>query len=208
MISLLIADDHQIILDGFESIFKDDADIHILATALNGLQVLDILNTERVDVAILDINMPDLNGVELCKKITKNYPEIKVIALSMYKRQSYIQRMLQYGAKGYLLKDDSSEEIRNAILTVMNGENYFSSQIEPSLLLFGKIKEELPAEVITPRETKVLQLISQGYTNPEIANELFISHHTAESHRKNLIAKLAAKNTADLVRIALEKGLI
>ena len=207
MIKLLLADDHQIILDGFSSIFKEDRAIHVVGTAQNGKEVLDLLDRIAVDVVILDINMPEKNGVETCKLIAQKYPGIAVIALSMYKRVSYIQRMIQYGARGYLLKDDHTEEIRKAVQTVYSGGTYFSSQIEPSLLSFGRIKISEEKE-ITERELEVLKLISQGHTNHEIADELFISFHTVESHRKNILARLDAKNTADMVRIALEKGLI
>ncbi len=207
MIKLLIADDHQIIVDGFLSIFKDYSHINVVGSASNGKEVLQMLEETPVDVVILDINMPILNGVETCKQISKRLPQVAVIALSMYKRQSYIQRMLQYGAKGYLLKDDHAEDIIKAVDKVYAGEHYFSPQIEPALLSFGKL-ELIDLPEVTERELEVLKLISKGYTNVEIADQLFISHHTVESHRKNLLSKLDAKNTADLVRLSLEKGLI
>ncbi|MCB0668194.1 MAG: response regulator transcription factor [Saprospiraceae bacterium] len=208
MIQLLVADDHQIILDGFKSIFQDNQEISLVATAQNGRQVMEVAAGRPLDVIIVDINMPVLNGVEVCRHLGKKYPHIPIIALSMYKRASYIQRMMQYGAKGYLLKDDSSEEIIKAIHAVIRGELYFSSQIEPSLLLYGKSNQPEQKDLISERETEVLKLISKGLTNASISSELFISQHTAETHRKNLLAKLNAKNTADLVRIAMEKGLI
>lgn len=208
MIRLLIADDHQIILDGFQSFLRDVTDMKVVAVARNGQEVLDVLETTEIDVIVLDINMPELNGVEVCKRVSKKYPHTQVIALSMYKRKSYIQRMIQFGARGYLLKDDSSEEIQKAIRSVVGGSTYFSSQIDLSLLPFQQESRSLTDESITQREVEVLQLIAQGLTNQEIAEQLFLSQHTVESHRKNLLSKLNAKNTADLVRLAMEKGLI
>ena len=203
----MIADDHQVMLDGLVSIIENADDLVIVATARNGKELLQITSETEIDVALLDINMPLLNGVETCKKLARKYPEIKVVALSMYKKSSYIQRMLHFGAKGYILKDDRADEILDAVRQVHQGHLYFSSQIEPSLLAFDKIKQsDVPS--ITQREIEVLQKISLGMTNSEIAETLFISQHTVESHRKNLLSKLNAKNTADLVRISMEKGLI
>ncbi len=207
MIRLLIADDHQVMLDGLVSIIEKADDISVAATASNGKEVLHLIAENGIDVALLDINMPELNGVETCKKLSRKYPHVKVVALSMYKKSSYIQRMLQFGAKGYILKDDRADEILDAVRQVHQGHLYFSSQIEPNLLSFTKSKGS-NSSAITQRELEVLQCISRGMTNAEIAEALFISQHTAESHRKNLLSKLDARNTADLVRISMEKGLI
>jgi len=211
MIRLLIADDHQVLLDGFISIFDDIEDIDVVATAHNGKEVLSYLKEHEVDVILLDINMPILNGVETCKKVTKLYPEVKIVALSMYDQQSYFKRMIQYGAKGYLLKNDNTTEIERAIRKVMDGGRYVSSQMQSMMssidYLSGK-KTSLMGSELSPRELEVLQLVAEGMTDQQIAKKLFISVHTVNSHRKSLLLKLDAKNTAALVKKAMEKGVI
>ena len=211
MIHLLIADDHQVLLDGFISIFDDIDDIEVVGTARNGQEVLDFLSDNETDVVLLDINMPVLNGVETCKQITKKYPHLHVVALSMYDQQSYFKRMMQYGAKGYLLKDDNVEEIERAIRQVMEGKRYVSSQLQSMLssidFIAGNNKPHFGSE-ISSRELEVLQLVAEGHTDQEIASQLFISYHTVNSHRKKLLTKFDAKNTAELVKKAMEKGVI
>lgn len=210
MISLLIADDHQVLLDGFIAIFDTVNDIEVVCTAHNGTEVLARLESHQVDVVLLDINMPVLNGVETCKKLTKKHPQTKVIALSMYDQQSYFKRMMQYGAQGYLLKNDTAEVIEAAIRSVHNGEVYVSEQMKAKLTsidyLIGKNTGSDP--VISDREREVLQLIADGCTDQEVADRLYLSHHTANSHRKNLLSKMGAKNTAELIKITMEKGII
>ena len=130
MIKILIADDHQILLDGLSRIIEDIPDMQLVGTSRNGNEVIKIMKDLAVDVVLLDINMPELNGVEACKQISKKYPNTRLIALSIYKRQSYITRMFQFGAMGYLLKDDRAQEIEKAIRVVLNGDRYFISQIK------------------------------------------------------------------------------
>ncbi|NND35300.1 MAG: response regulator transcription factor [Saprospiraceae bacterium] len=211
MIKLLIADDHQVLLDGFISIFDSIDDIEVVATAHNGQEVLDYLDDHPVDLVLLDINMPVLNGVETCKIISKRHSGVKVVALSMYDQQSYFKRMMQYGAMGYLLKNDAVEEIERAIRLVLDGERYVSTQLRDLLssinFLAGNNKQVYGSEV-SPRELEVLQWVAEGFTDPQIAEKLFISNHTVSSHRKNLILKFDAKNTAELVKKALERGII
>lgn len=207
MIRLLIADDHQFLLDGFSSIVDSLDDMMIAATASNGKQVLSILENQDIDVVLLDINMPVLNGVETCKKIQKLYPSLKVIALSMHKKPSFIKRMIQYGAKGYILKDDPSSEIINGIRLVDEDGVYFSRRVN-DIALSLSIPQGSDLNNISDREIEVLQLISQGLTNHEIADQLHLSPHTTESHRRHLLTKLDARNTAELVRKGMEKGLI
>lgn len=208
MVRLLIADDHQVLIDGFKSIFDYEEGIHVVATALNGQEVLDHLKDIEVDVILLDINMPVLNGVETTKRITKKYPAVKVIALSMYDQQSYFKRMMQYGARGYLLKNDPIDEILIAISTVMQGQRYISEKLRDQLSSIEFLTGSKQDVEISTRELDVLKLISEGMTDTEMAEKLFISSHTVNSHRKNLLSKFNAKNSAVLVKKALEKGLI
>ncbi|MBT8234540.1 MAG: response regulator transcription factor [Saprospiraceae bacterium] len=207
MIKILIADDHKVLLDGFKSLFENINDIEVVATAKNGVEVLDLLKSTEVDVVLMDINMPILNGVETCKKIKKLYPKIKVVALSMYKEVSYVKRMKAYGASAYLLKDDSSNEIIKAIYEVYDGGQYFSKQLK-DLLFNNVLSDDLGVVTLTRREKEVIQLISEGLSNKEIGQKLILSTHTIDSHRKNLLAKFNAKNKAELVKKAMEKGLL
>jgi len=211
MIRLLIADDHQVLLDGFNSIFDPIDDITVVATALNGKEVLNLVSESEIDVILLDINMPVLNGVETCKKLSKKHPHVKVIALSMYDQQSYFKRMMQYGAKGYLIKNDSAETIEKAIRMVVAGGRFISPQLQNMLssidYLSGK-KVSLMGSEISPREEEVLNHVASGLTDHQIADKLFISYHTVNSHRKNLLLKLDAKNTAELVKKAMERGML
>ena len=208
MVRLLIADDHQVLIDGFKSIFDYEEGIDVVATALNGQEVLDHLKDIEVDVILLDINMPVLNGVETTKRITKKYPGVKVIALSMYDQQSYFKRMMQYGARGYLLKNDPIDEILTAINTVMQGQRYIGEKLRDQLSSIEFLTGSKQDVEISTRELDVLKLISEGMTDTEMAEKLFISSHTVNSHRKNLLSKFNAKNSAVLVKKALEKGLI
>ncbi len=207
MIKLLIADDHQFLLDGFSSIVDQLDDMKIVTTAINGKEVLRLLAEHEVDIALLDINMPVLNGVETCKKIQKEYPSVKVIALSMHKKQSFVKRMIQYGAQGYILKDDPSQHIIDGIRLVYEGGIYYSPRVTEIAMSLSPIPNS-SLNQITDRELEVLQLISRGYTNHEMAEKMHLSPHTTESHRRHLLTKLDARNTAQLVRKGLEKGLI
>jgi len=209
MISVLIADDHQVLLDGFVSIFDDIEDINVIGTVSNGKQVLDFVALKSPDIILLDINMPVLNGVETCKWLTRSHPEISVIALSMYDQSSYYKRMMQYGAKGYLLKNDNAEEIELAIRKVMSGDTYVSSKMQMAIQDAEVPTPESPTSFdVSKRELEVLHEIAAGYTDQQIGEKLYISHHTVTSHRKKLFQKLGAHNAAQLVRIAMEKGLI
>lgn len=208
MIQLLIVDDHKVLLEGFTSLFKEQDDIQVVATAHDGYETLQLLQQHKIDVILMDINMPRLNGVEACKLITEQYLETKVIALSMYKQSSYVNKMKMNGAKGYLLKDDTSEEIIDAIRKVNNGDEYYSEQIK-QILADPRLEEiELDTSSITRRESEILNLISEGLSTKLIGEQLFISVHTVESHRKNLLSKFKAKNTASLVKKAMDIGFL
>lgn len=168
---------------------------------------MPFLKKHAVDITLLDINLPDINGIELCKKIKKEFPATKVLGISTFNDRSYISRMIENGASGYLIKSASAEEISDAIQTVMSGKLYMSLEMEhvlqPSTVMPSGL---LPA--VTKREKEVLQLIAEGLTNNQIAEKLFISSLTVDSHRKNLMTKLKVNNTASLIRIAIEHRLI
>jgi len=211
MINIMIADDHQLIIDGIRSALESTEDLNIIGEALNGHQVLEQLDGGlQPDIILMDINMPKLDGLECTKQVSKKYPSIRIIALSQYDEKRFVKRMLKYGAAGYLLKDASKEEIETALRTVVKGEKYFSRGLSLRLIQ-QEIKNENISGLfpkLTEREKEVLGLICKGLTSQEISEKLFISFHTVESHRANLMHKAGLSNTAGLVRWGVENDLI
>jgi len=215
MIKVLIADDHAMFSDGIVSILQEEKDLEVVGTCLDGPSVGTWLKANEADLLLLDVNLPGMNGIEVCKEVNKNYPKLKVLAISMFNEESYVSEILNHGASGYILKNTGREELLNAIRIVMSGETYFSDEVTETMMksLMKNRKGSkstgtgfLPK--ISRREKEVLNLIVQEFTTQEIANQLFISLKTVESHRSNLLAKLNARNSAGLVRIAMENKLL
>jgi two-component system, NarL family, nitrate/nitrite response regulator NarL len=204
-ISILIVDDHPMVLEGMRSLLSNINYVHIAGIATNAFEAMDTIKNTTVQVAIVDINLPDVNGIELTKKIKTEYPAIKVLAMSTFKERSYISQMIQNGASGYLVKSASKEEIEEAILAAYEGKLYLSMDIN-TVDVTTQINAPLPA--ISTRETEVLKLIADGLTNAQIASQLFISLHTVESHRKNLLIKFEANNTATLIKLAVKYNIV
>ena len=201
-ISVFIVDDHNVVIEGISSLLQNIPGILVSGFAWSGSQCIDFLEKNSVDVILMDISMPDINGLELCKKVKETYPEIKVLALSTFDQRSYINKMMVYGASGYLLKNTTKDEILDAIKIVMNGGTYFSKELQEIISTSKAESEKLI--ILTKREKDILQLIVEGLTNNEMGEKLFISPDTVDSHRKNLHTKLNVKNTAMLVRYAIE----
>ena len=197
--NVFIVDDHFMVIEGIRSILQDEKNINWLGHAMNASSCLEFLEKYQPNVIFMDISLPDESGIDLCKKVVKLYPKIKILGLSTYNQQSIIQDMMKSGASGYLLKNASKEELLDAIDAVMAGEEYLCFEAEESL---QNTENLIP--IITKREKEVLGLICEGFTNPEIAEKLFISLPTANTHRKSLLAKFGAKNVASLVKIAVE----
>ena len=212
MIKLLIADDHKMLRDGINAMITDCYEIKVIGEASNGIEVLKLLELIETDVLLLDINMPHMDGVETCKKVNKLYPFVNILALTMYDEGAMISKMIKYGAKGYILKNTGKEKLIEAIKAVYNGQNYFSDRVKDTLImsLSPEKKSNSGAFIpkLTKREKEIINLIVNEHTTSEIAEQLFISEKTVETHRKNLLQKLNVRNTAGLVRIALEKGLL
>lgn len=210
MIKVLIADDHQLLIDGIKTTLSDETDIVIAGEANNGQQVIKFLQSNEADVILMDINMPHMDGLDCTKIVSKDFPAVKIIALSQYAEKRFVKRMVKYGATGYLLKDSGKEEILDAIKTVHNGERYFCKKLSINFmqdeLQMEKTKNLFPK--LTTRETEVLKLICDEFSSQEIAERLFISFYTVENHRANLMAKAGAKNTAGLVRWAVENEFV
>jgi len=211
MIKLFIADDHQLLIDGIKSTLKDIDDFSIIGEADNGYKVLELLDAGlEVDVILMDINMPKLDGLECTRKVAKKYPEIKIIALSQYYEKRFVKRMVKNGASGYLMKDAGKDQLEKAVRTVHAGEKYFCERLSVRMVE-QELKEENTSALfpkLSQRELEVLNLICKEYSSQEISEKLFISFHTVESHRANLMYKAGVKNTAGLVRWAVENDFI
>lgn len=209
MIRLLIADDHRLFIEGMKLLVQSEADLLCVGEAANGVEALQFLEKNPVEVVLLDIDMPIMNGMEACLEIKKRFPKVKILALTMYNQPSIIRQIMKNGASGYILKNTSKEELLDAIHAVMRGDIFLSRKASESLVNeFTQPQTTAFIPEITNREKEVLQLIVDGCTTPEIAQKLFISPNTAETHRRNLLAKLGVRNTAELVRLTLEKGLL
>jgi len=174
--------------------------------AMNAQSCLGFFVNNTADVVLMDISMPGMDGVELCGVMKQKYPGVMILGLSSFNQGLYIKKMMENGASGYVLKNSSKEELLKAIHTVCEGGIYFSGEAGDSLKQYQRSKqEEIP--LLSRREKEVLELIAEGYTNPEIAEKLFLSQFTVDTHRKNLLAKLNVKNTASLVKLAVERKL-
>lgn len=206
MIKIILADDHKMILDGFKSILEREDDIEIVEEALNGKQVLDILKREDVDVAVLDISMPGLDGIETTREIKKKYPEVKVLVLTMHDQEKFIQELIEEGVYGYIVKNKGINTLVDAVKQIYDGKRYFGDGILEKYL---KTREKKYLNGITPltkREKEVLSLIGEGLSTREISDSLHIAHSTVETHRRNLIDKLGVRGTKELIRYALKNG--
>lgn len=206
MIKIAITDDHPIVTQGLQLFLSNESNISVLSTFSNGNDLMKWLKNHLPDVLLLDIYLQDSNGLDLCKRISELYPEIAIIALSGQDEAIVISQMFQNGALGYVLKNAESKEITEAVKTVYRGEKFLCKRTRESLQKLDKQLTEIPK--ITRREKEVLLLIAEGMTTSEIAEKLFISTHTVESHRKNLIEKFDAKSTTSVISIVKNLGLI
>lgn len=206
MTKIYIVDDHTVVIEGIYSLLQREADIEIIGYATNAANCIEYFKTHTVDVILMDISLPDMNGVDLCKVIKKNYPGIMVLALSTFNQSTYVRKMMESGASGYLLKNAGRREIIEAIQAAKLGKTYFSFDAGQALKSEVQQQESLPT--LTRREKEVLTCVVEGMTNPQIAEKLFISIDTVETHRKNLHNKLNVKNSAMLVRFAIENKLV
>ncbi len=204
-IKVVIVDDHPMVLEGMSAMLTQIEFVEIAGTAANAYEAMQEIKMATPDIVITDINMPEISGIELALKIRKEFPAVKIIAMSTFKERSYISQMIQNGAAGYLVKSASREEIEEAILSVYEGKLYMSLDIN----LSTADKQELTdMPVLSSREKEVLVLIADGFTNPQIAGKLFISLHTVDSHRKNLLTKFAVNNTASLIKLAAKYNMV
>lgn len=210
IIKTILVDDHTLFRKGMRFLLDEYDDIEIIAEASNGKELLNILSKEKADVVLIDIEMPVMNGIEATQKAMELYSDLKIISLSMYGEEEYYYKMINAGAKGFILKNSDIDEVTTAIRTVMNGATYFSSDVlynvVKNITEVSEKKENLPQ--LSERETEVLKLICKGLSNEEIGEILFISKRTVEKHRANLLSKTNCKNTANLVMFAIDNKLI
>lgn len=211
MTNVLIVDDHQIVIDGLKLLLSNIPGIKVVGTANSGSEALKFIEQNIVELVLLDIYMPELNGIETCELIIRKYADIKVLALTTANETSLIRKMFAVGAKGYLMKNTDIGELIQAIQAVMKGDTFFGAEVSKSILsdMSGEPKKSSDSiPKLSRREKQILQLIIDEMTTAEIADQLFISFGTVETHRRNIMNKLGARNTAGMVRIAMEHKLL
>jgi DNA-binding NarL/FixJ family response regulator len=208
--TIAIADDHVLVINGLKAMLEKSDTMSVLFAATTGEDLLDNLTRHQPDVLLLDIQMPDLSGIDLCKTIHKRYPAIRIIALTNFEQSSYVKQMIRNGAAGYLLKNIDGKTLVKAIETVMQNKTYIQEQIQHNMLneVLSGAKVTSAGVSLTKREMEILGLIAREYTNQQIADQLFISVRTVETHRVNLTQKLGVHNAAGLVKEAYRRGLI
>jgi two-component system, NarL family, nitrate/nitrite response regulator NarL len=209
MTRVVIADDHQMFVDGLKAMLEEIEGIEVVGQASNGKEAVDICSKEETDVVIMDISMPVMDGIEATKAILKINPAIKVLGLSMFNDRNFIADILKSGASGYILKNTGKEELIAALSSLRSNDSYLGREVRNTLLNSFMKKEPAQAvEKLSDREVEVLESIASGLTTHEIGKKLFISKNTVETHRKNLLYKLSARNTAELITNAYKKRLI
>lgn len=212
-VRVLLADDHAIVRSGLRLLLEREPDLAVVGEATDGRAAVDWMERDSADVAVMDVGMPGLNGIEATAQIARKYPHVGVVMLSMHSDETYVLRCLRAGARGYVLKESAENELIAAIRAVMAGKSFFSPKL--SRLLQQEQVERIRREggedsydLLTEREREVLQLIAEGNSNKEIANRLHLSVYTVETHRGNILEKLNLHGTADLILYAVRKGII
>jgi DNA-binding NarL/FixJ family response regulator len=206
MISVFIVEDHTVVVEGLLALLQHEKDIVVAGTAGTAADAISFFKTKTADVVLLDINLPDMSGIELCKLIKTSYSNTMVLGLSTFNQGLYMSKLMENGASGYLLKNVTRQELKEAISTVASGAVYFS--FEAGKTYSATLKKNKEAPVLTKREKEILKLIAEGFTNAQISQQLFISIDTVDTHRKNLYTKLNVKNTALLIRYAIENNFL
>lgn len=206
---ILLVDDHQIVIDGIRALLSTEKIVEIKGEAHHGVEALDMLEVLKIDLVLMDLDMPVMGGLEATKLIRQKHPDVKIIVLTMHDEKAMVQAMIDAGADGYLLKNSPKEELMKALAAVSAGDSYFPAEVKSILLQadFDQVRTGKLAE-LTDRELEILKCIAEGHSNKEIGEQLFISHRTVDTHRTNLMQKLDVHNIAGLVRIAITSGLV
>jgi len=207
-IRVLLVDDHGVVRQGFRMILSQHADIEVVGEAATGREAVDLAAKLLPDVIVLDIAMPDLNGVEAARLIRQNSPECQILVLSMHSDAAYVRETLRAGAKGYLLKDAIDRDFVTAVRAVARGEGFLSPAVSAMVLADYQKHVVDPLDLITPRERQLPQMLAEGKTSKDIATELKISVYTVDAHRSRIMKKLELRSIGDLVRFALQRGIV
>jgi two-component system, NarL family, response regulator NreC len=212
-IRILLADDHKLIRSGLRLLVEQQSDLAVVGEANDGREAVSLAKSLKPDVIVMDIGMPNLNGIESALQITQANPEIAVVMLSMHSDESYVLRALKSGAKGYLLKDSAESDLIRAVRAVADGKSFFSPAVSKVLLddYVRKLKRsgaEDAYDLLTPREREILQLVAEGKSNKDVANLLNLSVYTVETHRSNIMEKLNLRGIPELILFAVRKGII
>jgi len=205
-IRLIIVDDHHIVLDGLKSLFNQDAQFQVLATAQTAEEALELVATHQPDILLTDYRLPGLSGLELAVKVKEKHPKIKRVILSMHDEGMLVRQILKEGVDGYLLKSIQQSELKNALIQINNGLPYVSPEI--TRLLMSGLSDEHPEELLTEREREILNLIAKEFSNKQIAEKLFISERTVETHRKNIFRKTNTSTLVGLIKYAFANNLV
>lgn len=206
---VIIVDDHKMFRSGLRFLLNNVPNIEVIGEASNGLEFLEIAALEQIDIALMDINMPEMNGIDATKQAMEKYPDMKVIVLSMHGEEEYYDQMLDAGVKGFLLKNSDADELISALEAVIEGRSFFSQELLVNILdqkRLQKLRKE--AVKLSQRELEVLRLICDGFSNAEIAEQLFISQRTVDRHRANLLSKTGCKNSTSLVMYAVKNKIV
>ncbi len=213
-IKIILADDHQIVRDGIKALLEKEDNIKIIDEAADGKELLEKIKQHKPDIVLMDISMPEISGIEATKILSTQEPDIKVLILSMYLNEDFILDAIKAGAKGYLPKNTTKLELIDAINTINSGNNFFSQKVS-SVIINSYVKKEqnedgekIITKKLTSREIEILKLFAEGYTNKEIADNLFISIRTVESHKNHIMKKFNVKNTVQLIKLALKNKII
>lgn len=207
MIKILLADDHTIVRQGLKLILSSQPDFQVIGEAANGREVVELAEKLHPDIVLLDVAMPELNGIEATRRMMEANGRLRILVLSMHKESVYVREILKAGARGYLLKDVIDTELLNAVRSVAGGDGYISPAVSGALLSDYRQNATDPADLLTNREREVLQLIAEGRTNKEVATKLNLSVYTVDSHRGKIMEKLNLHSTGELVRFAIKHGL-
>jgi DNA-binding NarL/FixJ family response regulator len=207
MTRIILADDHQMIREGISALLSNTAGIEIVRTASDGKEVLSALRGREVDLVLMDINMPELDGIQTTKAIKKTHKNVKVLILSMHNKEGFIKNAIEVGADGYILKNTGKSELLLAIERIMSGNTYFSQAVTETLVNNMRVGRS-DGVTLTKREKDILELLSNGHTTAEIADKLVASQHTIETYRRNLLLKFSAKNVSEMIKISMKEGFI
>ena len=208
MIRVLIADDHGIVRSGLRMLLERQADIHVIAEADDGVAAIEAAQSQRPDVAILDVSMPRMTGIQAAREIEAQRPDVQVLLLSMHDDERYFYEGLDAGAAGYVLKRAADKDLIEAVRTVADGRTFLSGEAQQTLARRWREGKTVPADPLTPRELEVVKLIAEAYTNRQIATTLNLAEKTVESHRANVLTKLGMRDRVELARYAVRRGLV